>query len=169
MGFTENEGSLSIMMEYCENGSLNNIRKKFGKFPESLASRYMQQVLLGLSYLHDQGVIHRDLKCANILTTKDGHIKLADFGVATRIVDITSKNVKNVVGSPYWMAPEIIELQGATPASDIWSVGCTAIELIQGNPPYHELTAMSALFRIVTDDRPPLPEFITSVNFVRVL
>jgi len=115
----------------------------------------MSQVLHGLLYLHEQGVIHRDIKGANILTTKEGLVKLADFGVASRT---TGLNEASVVGTPYWMAPEVIELTGATTASDIWSLGCTVIELLEGKPPYHNLQPMPALFRIVNDDHPPLPQ-----------
>lgn len=121
----------------------------------------MTQVLQGLQYLHDQGVIHRDIKGANILTTKDGTVKLADFGVSTSSLAGPDKEAQ-VVGTPYWMAPEIIQLSGATSASDIWSVGCTVIELLQGRPPYHNLAAMPALFAIVNDDHPPLPEGVSA-------
>lgn len=153
-GFVKTNDSLNIILEFCENGSLHSICKNFGKFPENLVALYITQVLHGLLYLHDQGVIHRDIKGANILTTKDGLVKLADFGVATRTTTLSDDAV---VGSPYWMAPEVIELSGATTASDIWSVGCTVIELLQGRPPYHNLDPMPALFRIVKDDYPPLP------------
>lgn len=121
----------------------------------------MSQVLHGLLYLHEQGVIHRDIKGANILTTKQGLVKLADFGVATRT---TTLHESSVVGTPYWMAPEVIELSGATTASDIWSLGCTVIELLDGKPPYHKLQPMHALFRIVNDDHPPLPEGASPVT-----
>ena len=147
--------SLYIVLEYCENGSLHQICKNFGKFPENLVSLYSQQVLQGLLFLHEQGVIHRDIKGANILTTKEGLVKLADFGVATKQTGLAEGSV---VGTPYWMAPEVIELAGATTASDIWSLGCTVIELLDGKPPYHKLAPMPALFRIVNDDHPPLPE-----------
>ncbi|CAI2171283.1 20031_t:CDS:2 [Funneliformis geosporum] len=154
-GYAKTKEFLYIILEYCENGSLHNICKKFGKFPENLVAVYISQVLDGLLYLHDQGVIHRDIKGANILTTKEGLVKLADFGVATKT---TSLSDFTVVGSPYWMAPEIIELSGATTSSDIWSVGCVVIELMEGKPPYHHLDPMPALFRIVQDEHPPLPE-----------
>ena len=154
-GFVKSADSLNIILEYCENGSLHSISKNFGKFPENLVGIYMSQVLHGLLYLHEQGVIHRDIKGANILTTKQGLVKLADFGVATRT---TTFHESSVVGTPYWMAPEVIELSGATTASDIWSLGCTVIELLDGKPPYHKLQPMHALFRIVNDDHPPLPE-----------
>lgn len=143
---------------YCENGSLQHICKRFGKFPEGLVGVYISQVLEGLCYLHDQGVIHRDIKGANILTTKDGSVKLADFGVATRTGSLLLGSNNPVVGSPYWMAPEVIDQSGATTASDVWSVGCVVVELLDGKPPYHFLAPMPALFRIVQDDCPPLPE-----------
>ncbi|KAF0408258.1 map kinase kinase kinase [Gigaspora margarita] len=155
--YVKSKEHLNIILEFCENGSLHNICRKFGKFPESLVAVYIRQVLEGLRYLHDQGVIHRDIKGANILATKEGLVKLADFGVAT------TKSDANVVGSPYWMAPEIIELSGATTSSDIWSVGCVVVELLEGKPPYHHLDPMPALFRIVQDEHPPLPETASPV------
>ncbi len=163
-GFVKSAESLNIILEYCENGSLHSISKNFGKFPENLVGLYMSQVLHGLLYLHEQGVIHRDIKGANILTTKQGLVKLADFGVATRT---TTLHESSVVGTPYWMAPEVIELSGATTASDIWSLGCTVIELLDGKPPYHKLQPMHALFRIVNDDHPPLPEGASPVRLIR--
>lgn len=122
----------------------------------------MTQVLQGLLYLHDQGVIHRDIKGANILTTKDGKVKLADFGVSTSTLTGGDKEAQ-VVGTPYWMAPEVIELSGATTASDIWSLGSTVIELLEGNPPYYNMPPMPALFAIVNDDHPPLPQGVSRV------
>ncbi|KAF8631040.1 hypothetical protein AX15_002648 [Amanita polypyramis BW_CC] len=156
-GFVKTREYLYIILEFCENGSLHNIIKRFGKFPENLVAVYISQVLEGLVYLHDQGVIHRDIKGANILTDKNGTVKLADFGVASKATAGTQKD-DAVVGSPYWMAPEVIEQIGATTASDIWSVGCVVIELLEGHPPYHNLEPMPALFRIVQDDCPPIPE-----------
>ncbi|KAL5120154.1 Protein kinase of the Mitotic Exit Network [Pleosporales sp. CAS-2024a] len=153
-GFVRSSESLYIILEYCENGSLHSICKNFGKFPENLVALYMSQALHGLLYLHEQGVIHRDIKGANILTTKEGLVKLADFGVATKQSGLDQSSV---VGTPYWMAPEVIELSGATTSSDIWSLGCTVIELIEGKPPYHKLQPMQALFRIVNDEHPPIP------------
>ncbi|KAK0363681.1 Protein kinase of the Mitotic Exit Network [Friedmanniomyces endolithicus] len=155
-GFVKSVENLYIILEYCENGSLHSICKNFGKFPENLVSLYTAQVLQGLLFLHEQGVIHRDIKGANILTTKEGLVKLADFGVATKQADGSS-----VVGTPYWMAPEVIELSGASTASDIWSLGCTVIELLDGKPPYSMFAPMPALFRIVNDDHPPLPEGVS--------
>lgn len=159
-GFVKTHDTLSIILEYCENGSLSNICRRFGKFPEKLVAVYIYQVLQGLAYLHVQGTIHRDIKGANILTTKDGLAKLADFGVATKIAQLDDDSV---VGTPNWMAPEVIEMNGATSASDIWSLGCTIVELLTGKPPYHNLQQMPALFAIVNDDHPPIPEGVSPV------
>ncbi|KAJ1978346.1 Protein kinase of the Mitotic Exit Network [Dimargaris xerosporica] len=181
LGFVQTNEYLYQILEYCENGSLRSIYKRFGKFPENLIAVYLRQVLLGLNYLHNQGIIHRDIKGANVLTTKTGQVKLADFGISTLMGEETSvltavstlslashaakasdKSERHQsVGSPYWMAPEVIELSGATTASDIWSLGCTIIELLQAEPPYGQLSTMAALFRMVQDDHPPWPATIS--------
>ncbi|XP_024545433.1 MAP3K epsilon protein kinase 1 isoform X1 [Selaginella moellendorffii] len=161
-GSIKTKTHLYIILEYVENGSLASIVKpnKFGAFPESLVAVYIAQVLEGLAYLHEQGVIHRDIKGANILTTKEGFVKLADFGVATKLTE-ADVNTHSVVGTPYWMAPEVVEMSGVSASSDIWSVGCTVIELLTCVPPYYDLQPMPALFRIVQDERPPIPEHLS--------
>ncbi|XP_010486375.1 PREDICTED: MAP3K epsilon protein kinase 2-like isoform X1 [Camelina sativa] len=171
LGSLKTKTHLHIILEYVENGSLANIIKpnKFGPFPESLVTVYIAQVLEGLVYLHEQGVIHRDIKGANILTTKEGLVKLADFGVATKLNEADC-NTHSVVGTPYWMAPEVIELSGVCAASDIWSVGCTIIELLTCVPPYYDLQPMPALYRIVQDDTPPIPDSLSPdiTDFLRL-
>ena len=97
--FLKEKTYVDIIMEYCENGSLEQHYKKFGKIPENLAALYMSQVLEGLMYLHGRGVIHRDLKAANILTTKHGTVKLADFGISTNLNEETENSC---AGSAYW-------------------------------------------------------------------
>lgn len=170
LGSLKTKSHLHIILEYVENGSLANIIKpnKFGPFPEQLVAHYIAQVLEGLVYLHEQGVIHRDIKGANILTTKEGLVKLADFGVATKLTE-ADVNTHSVVGTPYWMAPEVIEMSGVCAASDIWSVGCTVIELLTCVPPYYDLQPMPALFRIVQDEHPPIPDGLSAdiTDFLR--
>lgn len=99
-------------MEYLENGSLDSLIKKFGKLPEKLVVIYIQQVLQGLEFLHSKNCIHRDIKGGNILTTKDGEVKLADFGVAMILNPEAGGTHQNKMlsfaGTPYWMAPEVI-------------------------------------------------------------
>lgn len=134
---------------------MRDVIEKFGPLSEELCIIYLYQMLQGLAYLHSNKVIHRDIKASNILITKEGVIKLADFGVASQI-DSESQLRFSVVGTPYWMAPESIEISGCSSASDIWSLGSTMIELLTGNPPYYTLQPMAAMFRIGKIS-PPLP------------
>lgn len=100
---------------------------------EKLIARFVKQILQGLLYLHKQGVIHRDIKGANILITKDRHVKLSDFGVSVKKhFHQAEEEDLDAVGTPYWMAPEIISLTGVSTESDIWSLGCTIVELLTG-------------------------------------
>ncbi|KAF9563140.1 hypothetical protein CPC08DRAFT_761081 [Agrocybe pediades] len=157
-GMARDDDTLSIVLEYAENGSLGQTLKSFGKLNEKLVASYVVKILEGLHYLHTSDVVHCDLKAANILTTKNGNVKLSDFGVSLNLRAM-EREIKDVAGTPNWMAPEVIELKGASTKSDIWSLGCTVIELLTGKPPYAEVgNSMSVMFRIVEDDMPPIPE-----------
>ncbi|KAL7752111.1 hypothetical protein RI367_002641 [Sorochytrium milnesiophthora] len=101
----------------------------------------------GLAFLHTKGIIHRDLKCANILLTEQGEVKIADFGVSEQITS-SMANHNTVVGTPYWMAPEVILGNQYGIEADIWSMGITLIELVDGLPPHHEENPMRILFQI---------------------
>ncbi|KAI4522198.1 hypothetical protein K525DRAFT_199375 [Schizophyllum commune Loenen D] len=157
-GMARDDDSLSIVLEYAENGSLVHTLKAFGKLNERLVANYVVKILEGLHYLHQNDVVHCDLKAANILTTKTGNVKLSDFGVSLNLRAM-EREIKDVAGTPNWMAPEVIELKGASTKSDIWSLACTVIELLTGKPPYSDVgNSMSVMFRIVEDKMPPLPE-----------
>ncbi|KAG5641912.1 hypothetical protein DXG03_003979 [Asterophora parasitica] len=157
-GMARDADTLSIVLEYAENGSLGQTLKAFGKLNERLVASYVVKILEGLHYLHRSDVVHCDLKAANILTTKNGNVKLSDFGVSLNLRAM-EREIKDVAGTPNWMAPEVIELKGASTKSDIWSLACTVIELLTGQPPYAEIAnSMSVMFRIVEDERPPLPD-----------
>lgn len=159
----DTEEYLYLVLEFMENGSLVTVLEKFGPLPESLVIIYVYQALIGLKYLHENNVLHRDIKAANILINKDGGIKLADFGVASDINKDASARF-SVVGTPYWMAPEAIELIcPPCTGSDIWSIGSTTIELLTGQPPYFEMSPISAIFRIVQDPHPPVPTAISEM------
>ncbi|KAG5654371.1 hypothetical protein H0H81_003829 [Sphagnurus paluster] len=156
-GMARDADTLSIVLEYAENGSLGQTLKSFGKLNERLVASYVIKILEGLHYLHQCEVVHCDLKAANILTTKNGNVKLSDFGVSLNL-RVMEREIKDVAGTPNWMAPEVIELKGASTKSDIWSLACTIIELLTGRPPYADIgNSMSVMFRIVEDDIPPLP------------
>ena len=157
-------GRSGRILEYIEGGSLHNLVKKSGPLPEKIVHIYIKQVLEGLDYLHEQGIVHRDIKGGNILFTKNAVVKLADFGFAVILTD--NEKTNSVVGTPYWMSPEVIESKGnMSPACDIWSLGCTIIELLTGQPPYFSLELYGAMFRIVSDEHPPLPEGISDTLY----
>ena len=157
-GFIETKEHINIVLDFVEGGSLASILGKFGVIPEKLAVCYIKQILDGLEYLHKCDVIHRDIKCGNILVTKDGSIKLADFGIAMNLGDPSAP----AVGSPYWMAPEVIEMKGSSSACDIWALGCTIIELLTGQPPYFEFNQVQAMFCMVENEKPPFPQKMSS-------
>lgn len=134
-GFMRSPHSFSFILEYCPNGSLSDMIKIKGKLSERLAAKYVHDTLKGLNFLHSNNLIHRDIKAANLLVAADGTVKLADFGVAT-IMKL--KGNYTCMGTPHWMAPEILGNDGASPASDIWSLGCTVVELLVGVPPHYK-------------------------------
>ncbi|KAG1860705.1 hypothetical protein DFJ58DRAFT_657665 [Suillus subalutaceus] len=155
-GMARDDQYLNIVLEYAESGSLGQMLKAFGKLNEKLVASYVVKILEGLHYLHCCDVVHCDLKAANILTTKTGNIKLSDFGVSLNLKAIERE--KDVAGTPNWMAPEVIELKGASTKADIWSLGCTVVELLTGRPPFGDITnTMTVMFRIVEDEM-PIPE-----------
>jgi [mitogen-activated protein kinase] kinase 5 len=139
---------LWICMEYCGGGSLQDIYHITGPLTEQQIAYMCRETLLGLSYLHLMGKMHRDIKGANILLTENGDVKLADFGVSAQITATINKR-KSFIGTPYWMAPEVAAVErkgGYNQLCDIWAIGITAIELAELQPPMFDLHPMRALF-----------------------
>ncbi|KAJ4932837.1 hypothetical protein JOQ06_029679 [Pogonophryne albipinna] len=154
LGTSLQQHVVSIFMEYIPGGSIASILHRFGPLPERVLALYTHQILEGVAYLHLNRVIHRDLKGNNIMLMPTGVIKLIDFGCARRLscLNHTASNsgdlLKSVHGTPYWMAPEVINETGYGRKSDIWSVGCTVFEMATGKPPLAHMDKMAALFYI---------------------
>ncbi|GAV84603.1 Pkinase domain-containing protein [Cephalotus follicularis] len=165
LGTAREDESLNILLEFVPGGSISSLLGKFGSFPESVIRMYTKQLLLGLEYLHKNGIMHRDIKGANILVDNKGCIKLADFGASKKVVELATINgAKSMKGTPYWMAPEVILQTGHSFSADIWSVGCTMIEMATGKPPWsQQYQEVAALFHIgTTKSHPPIPEHLST-------
>ena len=158
-------------MEYCGGGSVSDIMRLRKKtLTEEEISTILKDTLEGLVYLHARRKIHRDIKAGNILLNSEGHAKLADFGVAGQLTDTMAKR-NTVIGTPFWMAPEVIQEIGYDCLADIWSLGITALEMAEGKPPYGDIHPMRAIFMIPTKPPPSFrnpdrwsPEFIDFVS-----
>ncbi len=146
-----------ILLEYMDGGSLASRVKEGGKMTVQEARRIVTQILHGLAYLHSEGIIHRDIKPANILLNLKGEVKITDFDVSTQVVGIKTMQ-RSCVGTPSYTAPEVILGEPYAYSADIWSLGCTLLELYTGNRPYHTKGVLGALQSMVNDDTPPLPD-----------
>ncbi|XP_053568491.1 mitogen-activated protein kinase kinase kinase 19 [Bombina bombina] len=153
LGTCLQDNIVTIFMEFVPGGSISSVLKRFGPLPEIVFVKYTKQILQGISYLHNNRVIHRDIKGNNIMLMPDGVIKLIDFGCAKQLTNLNmsgtqSELLKSMHGTPYWMAPEVINESGHGKKSDIWSTGCTVFEMATGKPPLAHMNNMAAMYYI---------------------
>ncbi|XP_074570011.1 mitogen-activated protein kinase kinase kinase 1-like [Curcuma longa] len=165
---TDKESSkLYIFLELVTQGSLASLYQKY-RLQDSQVSSYTKQILNGLNYLHGRNVVHRDIKCANILVHVNGSVKLADFGLAKEMSKYNM--LKSCQGSVYWMAPEVVNPRRTYgQAADIWSLGCTVLEMLTRQIPYPHLELMQALYKIGHGEPPTIPDSLSrdARDFIR--
>ncbi|GFY91283.1 mitogen-activated protein kinase kinase kinase 3 [Actinidia rufa] len=156
------EEKLSVYLEYVSGGSIHKLLQEYGAFREPVIQNYTRQILSGLAYLHGRSTVHRDIKGANILVDPNGEIKLADFGMAKHIAACSS--MLSFKGSPYWMAPEVVmNSNGYSLPVDIWSLGCTILEMATSKPPWSQYEGVAAIFKIGNSkDIPAIPDHLSN-------
>jgi mitogen-activated protein kinase kinase kinase len=165
LGTAADDHHLNIFLEYVPGGSIAAMLKQYNTFKEPLIRNFVRQILDGLSYLHGRGIIHRDIKGANVLVDNKGGIKISDFGISKRVEASTMLgssahvNRPSLQGSVYWMAPEVVRQTAHTKKADIWSLGCLVVEMFSGSHPFPNCSQLQAIFAIGSNQaKPTVPD-----------
>jgi len=155
------ERCLWVVMEFMDSGSLTNLlqvyQQKRQELTEGEIARLLRGSLDAVNFLHSLGRIHRDIKSDNVLLNSQGQVKMADFGFCVQLTQ--EKDMRHsMVGTPYWMAPELVRGQNYDQKVDLWSLGIMMIEMAEGEPPYLKEQPLRALYLIATKGQPKLKQ-----------
>ncbi|KAI8146131.1 hypothetical protein BJV82DRAFT_406469 [Fennellomyces sp. T-0311] len=166
-GRDDDEGVVNIFLEYVSGGSISSRLALHGAFEEPLVRHFTRQICMGIEYLHSKSILHRDIKAANILVEADGVCKISDFGLSKKndYDEVYDQNSRmSLRGSVYWMAPEVVKNEPYSAKVDIWSLGCTVIEMFTGQRPWLTLNQIATLYNLGCQKSPDVPEDMSDVG-----
>ena len=159
--YSRESNTLWLILEYCSSGSAVDLMLSMGRtLSEVEVSTIMKMVLKGLIYIHKLNLIHRDIKGSNIMLSEDGYAKLGDFGIGIQLKNNEFRTSKK--GSPHWMSPQVILNKNYDTKTDIWSLGITCLELVEGEPPFADLNPDDVMNKI--SNNPPKAEDIINIK-----
>lgn len=166
IGYDSNvkEGHIYIFLEYVPGGSISSLLSQYKFFDEGLTKYFTRQILQGLQYLHERHILHRDIKGGNVLIDQNGICKITDFGLSKNQQDSgvydPNSNHSQLKGTLYWMAPEVLTNNYCAKV-DVWSLGCTVLEMITGEHPWMKLTTLAAVYQLGQHNSPAIPDHIS--------
>ncbi|KAI8320799.1 kinase-like protein [Martensiomyces pterosporus] len=181
LGFEISGGLMSMFLEYVPGGTVHSLVQQHGPLPESVVHSFLKQILAGLWYLHERGILHRDIKGANILVDETGTCKISDFGISRKIdyslaaiaADGDDGKGKEkaaaaadpkLLGTVPFMSPEVARSTLYTAAADIWALGCVVVQMWSGQQPWAELQVPQVMFKLGQGEAPPIPDDLTETG-----
>ncbi|KAI8774007.1 serine/threonine-protein kinase PLK1 [Biomphalaria glabrata] len=167
INYFEDDSNVYIILENCSRKSLVHVLKHRKYLTEPEVRYYLRQLVAGVEYIHSNQIIHRDLKLGNMLLNNEMDLKLADFGLATK-VDFAGEKKMTVCGTPNYIAPEVLQKKGHSFEADIWAVGCIMYALLVGRPPF-ETTTLKETYLRITENNYSFPSSLTTAakNLIR--
>ncbi|KAJ2198100.1 mitogen-activated protein kinase kinase kinase [Coemansia sp. RSA 530] len=166
LGFEVASGLMSMFIEYVPGGTVQSLVQQHGPLPETVVHSFVAQVSSGLAYLHERGILHRDIKGANILVDHMGTCKISDFGISRKIdrSSVDDRDKRRILGTVPFMAPEVARDSVYSEAADIWALGCVVVQMWSGRPPWDDLQEPQVFFKLGRGEAPPIPDDLTEAG-----
>ncbi|KAJ1856690.1 mitogen-activated protein kinase kinase kinase [Coemansia sp. RSA 638] len=167
LGFEVASGLMSMFIEYVPGGTVHSLVQQHGPLPETVVHSFVAQVSSGLAYLHERGILHRDIKGANILVDHMGTCKISDFGISRKVDRNAADDCdgrRRILGTVPFMAPEVARASVYSEAADIWALGCVVLQMWSGRQPWDDLQEPQVFFKLGRGEAPPIPDDLTEAG-----